>query len=171
MTEKRIESEPEEFGKVPAWRLLNRRVVDGVKISVNVMTIQGRGVLIQTDRNGVVDQPLLLPNLMLLEYEVVTPSSVKKPDGSPFSISHQIVARDLFTVDDARDKFQRGKADRDKRRERLIKDFNKAQDGSKRSALEDSINKHDDEFHFDRFEINAGTLLTSQVTPEEAKNA
>lgn len=114
--EMNFEQEPEEFGAVNAWRLLHRSIVEGERVSVRCLGVQGKGVLVQTGRQFMTDmkewsQPdydpvQMVEGVLIMEYMRVMPSQVTDGEGVPISVTRQIVGRELVSVEMAEKKFK-----------------------------------------------------------------
>lgn len=175
MTEEKWAEEPEEFGLRPAWMLINRHDVGGVRTSVNVLPVQGRGVLFQTVRETCedthFDEPVLVDDVMVMEYVTSEPSKVTDEAGRPVSVTRRVTGREIVAVDFAVNRFQSGKEGRDKRRERLARDFRSAKTDEAKKAINAQMAELAAQGPQDHLMIIAGTCLTmEQAAPGTGPN-
>jgi hypothetical protein len=104
------EKEDAQFGPSDIWRLIARDTKDDVCTTVRVLAIQGKGLLVQTayEKGEEIerDAPILVENVVLMEYMSMIPSEILDDKGQPNSMTRKCVGRELISVKLARDKFQ-----------------------------------------------------------------
>jgi hypothetical protein len=116
--------EPEAFGPEP-WRLLSRSIVDGVRTSVRVLPVLGRGVMVRTSHQipaevdaaegkepqiawspPVMDEPTLLAETLLVEVTKREFGQIVDEKEAPKEMRIEVVARELIGLGIARERYQ-----------------------------------------------------------------
>lgn len=186
MTEEKWEDEPEKFGNRAMWMLLNRNVVDGVRMSVRVMPVTGRGVLFQTTREkpargGVfsgskddqawevesIDQAVLVDDVAIMEFMEQKESVLKDENDKPLTITNRITGREIVSVSKARERLQPGKKGRDARREKLQSQIKRDPDDAQRKKIIDELRLLAAQGPHDGLMIIPGAVLTQVVPPAQ----
>jgi len=106
--------ETEEFGIPEPWRLITRTVVDGQRMTIRALPIEGRGVLLQISRQDQVgedewgpmrhEEPALIDNVMVVEVMEREQSQISDAQGNTES-KFRPIHRQLMGVSVARENF------------------------------------------------------------------
>lgn len=178
MNQDEIKNKPEndQFGERSVWMLLNRNVVDDVRLSVYVMGISGKGVVFQTRRqhrdgndwgDPVFDAPVMADGALIIENFEVAAGELKDADGKPLLVTRQCIGREVLHCDVARERLQPGKDSRDRERKKIRARAQKAKnDQDRRKALEEmhAVNAQGPQDHL---QLQPGAVLTTEYNRVE----
>lgn len=92
-----------EFSAASGWMIMSRAWDEAVGEAteiVEVLPIKGVGVMLRTwGRHSGYDEPVLVPNVMVLEHIKREPSSVLDANGAPSSVTTTLMGRELMAAD------------------------------------------------------------------------